>query len=399
MLKAYSALSQLSYLLPVEKPLISIHVEVIRDVARLADVAAPWNALSAAALDPNPSYESWMLVPALRALESDADVECVLVWSQCGLGAALRLDGVFPFRRLSHLRGMPARVLSSWCHHSFPLGTPMLRADCAADCLRALFEWLAHGYSGASAIEFRYVPDDSVFYRVLKGVLRERRLTATATTTFTRAFLRKAEDAEHYLKRSLSADDRKSLRRRERRLGELGTVTHVAMGPRDDPERWLDDLFSLEASGWKGRQGGAFACSAPQRRFALETLTAAHARGRLQIVGIDLDGKPVSRCSTLIAGASAYAYRTAYDEAYAAYSPGIIAHIDAIRAFHELPQVHGIDSLTAPDNAMLNRLWRERLTLHAIVIGTALWGESCVSLLPILQRAKQAVKRNGRKQS
>lgn len=371
---------------------LTYRVEVTRNLARLAAIAPQWDALAAQALEPNPSYESWMLLPAMRALGDPPVVECVLVWAQNGSGAAAaRLVGLFPFQRCRSIHGLPARMLGSWCHSSFLLGSPLLRADCAGACLRTLLDWV--GDDRTPAVEFAYLPEDGAFYGLLAQGLREHRWTATATKTFTRALLRKADSAERYLEKALSKSDRESLRRRERRLREAGAVAHVAMSPDDDVGRWLGDLLRLESSGWKGECGGAFACDEGQHRFAIDALTAAHARQRLRIVGVDLDGQPISREAMLIAGVSSYSYRTAYDEAYAKYGPGIIMAIDAVRAFHELPGVDWMDSITAPDNQKLNRLWRHRRTIHSVVVGTRAWGEIWVRLLPHLRRAKQILRK------
>ena len=367
---------------------LSARVEVTRDTERLADIAPQWDELAAAALEPNPSYESWMLLPALRALPPAAAVRCVLVWERSGPTAATRLVGLLPFQRFRSIRGLPAPMLSSWCHSSFLLGSPLVRADCAQDSLRTLLDWIAEGEERVAAVEFRYLPGDGAFYGLLARELRERQWKETVTRTYSRALLRKAETADRYLENALSKNDRHSMARRERRLRALGDVTRVAMGLRDDPGLWLNDLLRLEAGGWKGKSGGAFACDEAQHRFVIEALTAAHARQRLKIFGVDLNDVPLSRQAVLIAGSSSYAYRTAYDEAYARYGPGIMVAIDTIRAFHDLPGIDCMDSLTAPDNEMLNRLWLDRRTVHSIMVPTRVWGEMWVRLLPLLRRAK-----------
>jgi CelD/BcsL family acetyltransferase involved in cellulose biosynthesis len=367
---------------------VASRVEITRDAARLVDIAPQWDELAAAALEPNPSYESWMLLPALRTLGRASAVQCVLVWEQrSGPTAATRLVGFLPFQRFRSIRGLPAPMLSSWCHSSFLLGSPLVRADCAEDCLRTLLDWIDDS-ANVAAVEFRHLPADGAFYGLLARELQERRCAKTETRIFSRAMLCKAENADHYLKRALSKNDRHALRRRERRLRECGTLTRVALGPGDDPTSWLRDLLRLEASGWKGKSGGAFSCDEAQHRFAIEALTAAHARGRLKIVGIDLDGRPLSRQCILTAGTCSYAYRTAYDETYAQYGPGVMVAIDTIRAFHELPGVDCMDSLTAPDNDVLNRLWLDRRTIHSMVVPTQAWGGMWVRLLPLLRRVK-----------
>ena len=132
-------------------------------------------------------------------------------------------------------------------------------------------------------------------------------------------------------------------------------------------------------------------CSEANRRFLTETFMAAHRRGRLEMVGIDLDGMPLGRCTGFIAGEGAYAFKPAYDEAYAKFSPGIIAEVARIRNLHELPGVRWMDSFTDADNSVMGRLWKDRLTVQSIVIGTNAAGTLALAALPFLRWAKRAL--------
>jgi CelD/BcsL family acetyltransferase involved in cellulose biosynthesis len=122
----------------------------------------------------------------------------------------------------------------------------------------------------------------------------------------------------------MSAQLRKQLRRKERRLAERGMTT-ISVGPGDDASAEIERFLELEASGWKGREGGALAASAENLSFGREVLQQASRRGRLHMVGIDCDGRPVARRCSLLAADGAYAFKTAYDESFAAYSPGVLA--------------------------------------------------------------------------
>jgi CelD/BcsL family acetyltransferase involved in cellulose biosynthesis len=201
--------------------------------------------------------------------------------------------------------------------------------------------------------------------------------------------LRKSGTAEQHLEHALSARSRKNLRRKERNLQELGRLERVALRPGDDAGRWIEEFLRLEAAGWKGAGGGALAASESNRRFAFSMLAQAHTRNRLQMVGLNLDGKPLARCCNLLGGEGSYAYRTAYDERFADFSPGIMAEIATIRHFHELPATQWMDSLTEPDNATLNRLWLHRRTMQSVVVGAGSWGEMWVSMLPLLRWTKR----------
>lgn len=357
-------------------------VAMVRDRESLAQLVPQWEDLARQALEPNPLYEHWMLLPALRAA---ADVTCVAV--HCGE----RLDGLFPLQKMARLNSLPVRGYRSWHHVSWMLGTPLVRARSARTTLKALLEWLAR--EGAAAMEFCYIPCDGAFHAALADVLSNHEATVVATQSFTRAMLMKDATAQAYIESVLSRESRKSLRRKEKRLAERGALTRVQLAAGEDPGRWIGDFLALEASGWKGKLGSALACSAAGRRFAEDMLRAASRLGRLQMLGLDLDGRPIARCVNLLAGEGSFAYRTAYDEEYAHYSPGIAVELDTVRAFHALPGVRWMDSITDPDNSTINRLWKDRRTVQNLAVGLGTWGETWVSMLPLMRWAKRRVTR------
>lgn len=364
-------------------------VELAGAYDRLVDIVPQWEELAQHAIEPNPMYEHWMLLPALRFFGAGA--LCVLVWMHDPAQPAAKLAGVFPFTRVRRFKGVPVAALSSWTHKSWMLCTPLVRADAALGCLGALLDWAKKSGEGAPVLEFRYLPSDGAFHGLLADALRERDSMVLGLANFTRAFLRRGADAQSYLERALSGVGRKSIRRKEKRLAERGALTHVVMEPGDDPWPWIDAFLQLEASGWKGRQGSALASSQRSYLFACETLSAAHRRNRLHLMGLDLDGRPIARCCNIAAAEGSYAYRTAYDEALSYYSPGVMAEIDSIRHFHSLQGPQWMDSISNPDNFTLNRLWAERRTMQTVAVGSGPWGELWVSMVPMMRWAKRRI--------
>jgi CelD/BcsL family acetyltransferase involved in cellulose biosynthesis len=359
-------------------------VRVARGAADLENLRDEWQALAAHAVEPNPFYEPWFLLPALAASGAPS-LECILVRVEG------RLAGLFPFTRLAGYKGLPISTVSSWRHSSSLLCTPLLHAAFADACLDALLAWMAEDPQSASAAEFRYLPADGAFCGALADALRRARSMVLATESFTRPLLRKDANADQYLRSILSRESRKALRRKEKRLQRLGELSRVALR-RDEPAtRWIEQFLALEASGWKGRAGSALACTPAGSTFAVRMLEEAHRRGRLQIHGIDCGGHPVARCINLLAGKSAYAYRTAYDEAYADCSPGVLAELDGIREFHALSGAELMDSITDPRNELMNRLWKDRRTIRSVIVGTSAWGDLWVSTLPLLRWARDRV--------
>jgi len=360
-------------------------VKVLTGLEAMAAIVPSWENMAAAAIEPNPFYEPWMLLPALELFGQGRGFRLVTIWN------GERLDAVLPLERTATFKGLPLPALSSWRHRHCLLCTPLVRADGGVETLTALIAWLHR--EGASVVGLHYIPAEGRFHRALVEALKVAKVKLLVLDGYARPVLRRAKDGEAYIEEFISRKERQELRRRERRLQEQGKLTRVALGQGEDLGRWIDEFLRLEASGWKGKEGSAMICSEANRRFLTETFTAAYKRGRLEMVGIDLDGKPLGRCTGFIAGEGSYAFKPAYDEAFARFSPGIIAEVARIRTLHELPGVKWMDSFTDANNSVMSRLWKDRLTVQTLVFGTGKAGALAVAALPFLRWAKQQGKR------
>ena len=354
----------------------------------MAALAPAWDELAAHALEPNPFYESWLLLPALDAFGLETSFRLVTIWN------GERLDALLPLERTRRFsRGLPLPALGSWRHRHCLLCTPLVRAEGAQETLAALLGWLRAGGEAVSLVGLRYIPSEGAFSRALIPALQAAGIRPLALNRYARPLLCRAKNGDAYINSFISAKERQELRRRERRLKEYGSLTSVALKPGDDVARWIEDFLRLEAAGWKGREGSAMVCNEANRRFAVEAFTAAHRRGRLEMVGLDLNGKPLARCTGFIAGEGAWAFKPAYDEAFAKFAPGVLAEVARIRNLHELPGVRWMDSFTDTDNTVLSRLWHDRMTVQSVVFATGAAGALAVAAWPFLQWTKQQSRR------
>ena len=333
-------------------------------------IVPAWENLAANALEANPFYEPWILLPALRA--QGGDVECVTVWQDA------TLIGLFPFERRASFRRLPVATLTSWRHSAYLLCTPLVRADAAHIALHALLRW---AMDEASVLELLYLPASGAFDDALRAVAK----TVVRTARFSRALLVKGPSADAYMEEATSAQLRRQLRRNERRLG----ADTIAIRPGDDIGDEIERFLRLEVGGWKGREGSALASSAANLRFGREVLGEAHKRGRLHIVGMDCGGVPIARRLSLLAGEGSYAFKTAYEEDYAACSPGVLAEALSLRDFHELPGVRWMDSYTDPENQTVNRLWKDRRAMQSVAVGVGAWGAFWLSVYSSLRGKAQ----------
>jgi CelD/BcsL family acetyltransferase involved in cellulose biosynthesis len=371
-------------------------VAVAADSASLEAHVAAWDDLAGEALEPNAFFESWMLLPAVRAFGPGKDLVFVLVYRtdpRRPKGPPL-LCGLFPLERGRRYKGLPVSCLSVWEYTHCFLATPLVRAQYAAECLGTFFDWLARDRRGASLVEFRLLAGDGPFYQQLVDLFRRRGTLTVLRDQFTRAFLRCRADADAYLRAALSANKRRDLQRKERRLTELGRLEYVTPGPGADVEAWLQDFLRLEAAGWKGQEGTALACQQADRAFFLEAAREGWRRGRLGLLGLRLDGRLIALRCNLLAPPGSFFYKPAYDEGLGRFSPGVLLEVDNIRRVHAEAGVEWMDSCTSPDNELLNALWLERRIMQTVVAATGRGvGRFVLSTLPLLRWANRLLGR------
>ena len=350
---------------------MSATVEML-DAAALRELVPDWEALAADAVEPNPFYEHWMLLPALEAYGA-RDFRALVVWDS---GVLL---GLFPLQARRRFHGLPLRALGCWRHRNMLLwGMPLVRAKGVSKCLTALLE------SGhAPLIEFDWVSAGGAFYGALAEAANACGATWAITDVYTRAVLLRERDP----RARFNSNMKNNLRRWQSRLAAQGEVTPVRLAPGDDVGAWTEEFMRLEASGWKGARGSAIACREEDRRFTVEVFAEAHRRGRLAITGLNLDGRPLARHCMLIGGEGAFTYKIAYDETYEKSSPGILGEVDNVRQFMEAPAPRWIDSNTSRDNTSYGRVWKDRITVQRVAVGTSVLARFVVAALPLLRLA------------
>ena len=360
-------------------------VVVLRDPQALSAFVPAWEELAAAALEPNVFYEHWMLLPALEAFGKDIAVVLVLLHDPHNPDAPAKLGALFPLEPVRRFRKLKVSAMSLWQHLHCYVCTPLVRADAAKECLVEFFRWFRSGGASASLVELGCISGDGPFHKMLIDVTNELGLRNCITDIFTRGLWHAGYDKNTDPESAVSGDLRRRLRRKEKRLSERGRVEHLEIGQEDDVARWIDEFLRIEASGWKGQRGSALASSERGRRYFAEIVTSAFRRGRLLMLGLDFNGRPIARRCAFVAGEGSFAFKTAYDEEFADFSPGAMLELDSIRQLQTLPGVRWMDSCATTDNFLVNRLSNERKTIQSLAIGTGALGELLVSGLPLLR--------------
>ena len=367
----------------------------IRDMAAGDEYATAWDSLAETAIEPNPYYERWMLLPALQAVGGGSTLEFVLVFrhDRSNVKAAPLLCGFFPLERYRRYRGLPVKTLRLCQHIYCSLGTPLLRQDYAPQTLEAFLDWLASRDSDCTLVEFPMLVGGGPCHQLLIEALFSCRWLSLVTQQYTRALYRCGEEPSQYLAAMLSGKKRKHLRRQQELLSGLGRLEYAQLEDRSDLGVWVEEFLCLEASGWKGRAGTALATVESHRCFFESMAEEGFRRNRLLLSALRLDGQMIAGRAAVRAGSGSYLLKIAYDENYAKFSPGILLELEVIK--HSARSVaEWTDSSTAPENALYKMLWRERRVIESRLVAPGRApGGLVLSALPLLSWGKRTLRR------
>lgn len=331
-----------------------------------AEARAAWDALSARASTPNPFFETWYLLPGLGRFDPYGRVQI----------AALMQDaaplGLLPLQRARRYGRHLLPHLAVWLHANAFLGAPLVAEGAEEAFWEALLDWADRHAGTAAFLHVAALPLDAALTEALQAVGARQRRQVVLVHREERAMLSSPLGPAAYLEHALPGKKRKELRRQQARLAEQGELRVVRRDDETGIGLWIETFLALEALGWKGAAGSALACAGETAGLFRESMAAAAARGCLERLSLELDGRPIAMLATLISPPGAFSYKTAFDERYARFSPGVLLQLENL-ALLERPGVRWADSCAAPDHPMIDSLWRERRGIgrFSIAIGGA----------------------------
>lgn len=128
----------------------------------------------------------------------------------------------------------------------------------------------------------------------------------------------------------LGSRTRRGARRARRLLEERGTLSVEVCDGTTGLDAALRDGFTVEASGWKGRNGSAITSRPHTEAFYRGIARWAAEQGWLSVALLRLDGRAVGFVLDITAGGRTYGIKTGFDEALASCSPGTVVIHDAL---------------------------------------------------------------------
>ena len=321
-----------------------------------AEFLAAWERLVAHATEPNPFFEPWYLRPAIEQWGTSCGV-AIAAWYHGG-----RLAGLMPVQRPARYYGHRLTHAAGWLHANAFCGVPLVIAGHEDAFWRDLLAYFDQTAGRALFLHLPLMPQggplDAALDRVLAASPRAHYIAAREH----RAMLQGKPSAAAYLDAAMSAKKRKELRRQHNRLAEEGTLTFERVEGEAGVAEWTAEFLALEAAGWKGEAGSALASAPETQRLFKNALAGAAAAERLERLALRIDGRAIAMLANFITLPGAYSYKTAFDENYARFSPGMLLQLENL-ALLEKPGFAWADSCAVQGHPMIERLWRDKRTV------------------------------------
>jgi hypothetical protein len=312
---------------------------------------AQWEVLAEIAPQPNSFAEPWFVDASLAYLAPEGGVRLLAVSKE------EQLIGVALFAPAPRYGRVPLPHVQTWRHHNHFFGPPLIRGGEEVAFWREVISALDQAEWANGFLHVSGLVEDGPVYRGLAEAAALHGRACPIVHRERRPMLESDLSPQDYYQRNVSAKRRHELRRVERRLAERGQVEIRELDSADEVERWSSDFLALEAAGWKGKAGSAMAADPATALFFRQVIAAAFAARRLSFLRLDLDGRALAMVSTFLAPPGAFGFKSAFDEDYARFSPGILLHIENLKML-ERPDIAWTDSC-ACENHPLATLWSE----------------------------------------
>ncbi len=318
-------------------------------------------------IEPNIFFNPRFLAPAMPRLE-DREVRLAVIRDGDEFKSRLRLLAPFSIEKPAVPIGVS--IMRTWSNPFGPLGTPLVDRDDPQGVIEDFISMLSRPHLRLPKVlvmpEIRL---DGAVAAIIRNVAESRGLPLISNGRVDRPFLESSLGGDDYLKASLRSHHYREFQRLKRRLSDQGRLEHhVARGP-EEIRLAVEAFLSLEASGWKGRRRTAMAADRYRAAFAREAVYSLAELDLCRVHSLTLDDKVIASLIVFVEAGVAYTWKTAYDEAYSAHSPGTLLMIEMTRQHLEDPNIDLTDSCAVPDHPVMSRLWSERKPIGTLIIG------------------------------
>lgn len=332
----------------------SFLVETI-DFEHLHRHEAEWTDLAGRALERNPFMDPGFVLPFLQHIRRSRNLRFLLAWRQAATGAPKRLLALWPIIA-PKAKGAPCET---WRHEYCCLGAPLLDRAEAVACLDVIVSALRADGGRIPVLSLNQIRRRGPLSSLIAAFAARRGLSVANVAQYQRAVL-DATQPDHLALHSVPPKKRKELRRLSRRLHDKGDLSFGVADEGEALNRQVESFLALEFKGWKGKRGGAFLSRPERAAFARAMLRRMAQEGRCRIYWLACGQTVIASNILLLDADRAFFWKTAYDEDFSAFSPGVLLTLRMSEALLRDPSLSRIDSCAIPNHPMIDHVWRER---------------------------------------
>ncbi|PPD45874.1 MAG: hypothetical protein CTY15_03205 [Methylocystis sp.] len=332
---------------------------------RLAEERASWRELADTAIEPNPLYGPNILVAAERRLRAGRPIPVLVVRDQSRNGA---LAALAPLEPLGLLEGLSGKGLRLFVNPYTSLTHPLVRREDAPEILKALLCFLAQ--EGRPSLLFPYLAEKRGFVSVLNDIAAAEGLELARVDGLRRPAIEPEPGAsgDCYARTYVRKNRRSNTERRMRRLSDVGTVGFEdVLAHKPGGREALEAFLRMEGLGWKGEAATALLSKEETLNFAYEAFGGADGAPKVRIRSLTLDGRPIAMALDLESQNVAYAFKAAYDPAFARHAPGLTLDAHTAACIGEGFEIARLDSLAQTEIAQ-EGVWRQEEPIGRYVL-------------------------------
>ena len=320
--------------------------------------------LAERALEPNPFFLPEFLEPAIQGL------------GRKGLRLAIfsDRDELHFFAPVLATGGglLSGRKMSVWTSSYAPLGSPLIDRDMPDQVADGLIDHMRH--SGRTVLAIPDLPLKGPAAQVLRAAAGRQGFWTIAARQMRPILNPNATEGTAYFDRMVNQKRRRELDRQLRRLCESGSVSFMSARTPSELEAAFNMFIALESAGWKGRRGTALQRRRATHDFARIAVTQLAQTGRAAIDVLRVGDKPIAALIRLDHGGLSIPWKIAYDEDFAAFSPGKQLMCDETRRWLADASVHRVDPVCEQGNTLISTLWTDREPYGTLIISSRRWG-------------------------
>ncbi len=316
-----------------------------------------WRDLISRAAENNIFYEPAFALAAAKHLPEAGQPRFAFVYDdKDGTGQNAQLLGILPFTVSK--RDIFTPIIRNWQHVNSALAVPLIDKSRPQEVIIALLEHFeTQGFCG---VLFSKIMLQGVFATSLQQVLEQREYKRAILSQSRRAALLVNFEAELYFKNNWRTKKLKDLGRQRRRLNDINPLTLKINQKTNDIEQAVERFLTLEATGWKGRNGTGLVQRIGRATFARAMMQEFAITQQIKIYELYCGQILVASGIVFISAQSGSFWKITHDEHFNKFSPGVLLTQNITEDCLASKQLLKIDSCAIENHPMIDSLWADR---------------------------------------